>query len=424
MSAVPSGHSLLSDGEPFDLSLHRARKGYRDLEEWVMSDQAAHLAEHEVEARIERESREINRLLLQAHINRRGTGDVGPAIVVHRADGSTQTYQQDRVHRCNVTSIFGDVRAKRMAYRAKGRASIHPQDQALQLPARSFSYQVQRRAVAESVRGPFDEVVESIQKQTGLTLSKLSCEQMAAAAAEDFDAFYQQRVRRAPKQTGPILVASADCKGVPMVKPQGAEKNVRRNKGQKKNKKKMATVATVFTTQPRVRSPEQVVASLFEDGPHESDKASVRCEEKRVWASLQKSKDEVIAEVADEVSRRDRKGDKQRVAVVDGERALQMRVGKFLPSILLILDFLHVLEKLWKAAYVFAPEGSDEAKGWVRKRALMILQGKVSQVVKGLRLSVTRRKLSATKVKAVESVAGYLYRNRMRMRYHEYLAAG
>jgi hypothetical protein len=37
------------------------------------------------------------------------------------------------------------------------------------------------------------------------------------------------------------------------------------------------------------------------------------------------------------------------------------------------LDLLHVLEKLWKAAYVFHAEGSLEAKFWVMDRTLRVL---------------------------------------------------
>jgi len=48
-----------------------------------------------------------------------------------------------------------------------------------------------------------------------------------------------------------------------MVKPDNAHRAVRRTKGQKANRKKMATVAAVFARQPWVRTPEQVVESLF-----------------------------------------------------------------------------------------------------------------------------------------------------------------
>jgi hypothetical protein len=142
-----------------------------------------------------------------------------------------------------------------------------------------------------------------------------------------------------------------------------------------------------------------------------------------VWASLLKGKTAVIQEVAEEMARRDTTASKTRVALTDGERALQIRVeGKL--NVTLILDLMHVLEKLWKAAYVFHPEGSLEADLWVLDRTLRVLFGEVGQVVKGIRQSITKRGLSGAKRKALLGVTGYLYRNRARMRYDEYLACG
>ena len=128
-------------------------------------------------------------------------------------------------------------------------------------------------------------------------------------------------------------------------------------------------------------------------------------------------------EVAEEMERRDPSASKTRVALTDGERALQIRVDRKL-KVTLILDLMHALEKLWKAAYVFHAEGSPEADLWVMDRTLRILEGGVGQVVKGLRQSITKRALSGAKRKTLEGVADYLYRNRTRMRYHEYLANG
>ena len=51
---------------------------------------------------------------------------------------------------------------------------------------------------------------------------------------------------------------------------------------------------------------------------------------------------------------------------------------------------MHVLEKLWKAAYVFHAEGSLEADPWVIDRTLRILFGEVGQVVKGIRQRIGR----------------------------------
>jgi len=82
------------------------------------------------------------------------------------------------------------------------------------------------------------------------------------------------------------------------------------------------------------------------------------------------------------------------------------------------------VEKLWKVAHALYPDGSREAEQFVYERTERILNGQAGQVVKGLRLIVTKRKLTATKAKTLNDVAGYLYRNRERMRYDLYLANG
>jgi len=83
-----------------------------------------------------------------------------------------------------------------------------------------------------------------------------------------------------------------------------------------------------------------------------------------------------------------------------------------------------MLEKLWRVAYVFHPEGSPKATAFVRERAERILGGGVSQVVKGFGQMVTKRHLTGVKAKTLHEVADYYYANRDRMRYNSYLANG
>jgi hypothetical protein len=103
-----------------------------------------------------------------------------------------------------------------------------------------------------------------------------------------------------------------------------------------------------------------------------------RPDNQRVWASLLKGKTAVIREVAEEMDRRDWSRSLTRVALTDGERALQLRV-KLKLNVTLILDLRHALEKLWKAAYVLHAEGRLEADLWVLDRTLRILLGEVGQ---------------------------------------------
>jgi hypothetical protein len=424
MNAALARSADVSANSAWRFTVERAHTEQARLEGWLLSAEAMAMPLSEVEREQERRARQAQRLLLQAHIQARGQGDVGAAIEVQGQEGS-RLYTHRREHVRHLETVFGEVVVARTGYGAPGAASLHPLDAELELPERSYSYELQRRGVKAAVQGPFDEVVERIEEATGVTVPKRSVEQIVQEAADDFDAFYAQRQARDPQRSGPIVVAAVDGKGIPMVKPETALRVVRRGKGEKANKKRMATVAAVFTQEPRVRTPEEVVESLFRTGPRPvEDKPVPRPQDKRVWASVEKSKEEVLGDVAAEVERRDPQGAKKRVAVTDGERALQQGVQSAIKGVLLILDLLHVLEYLWKAAYVFHREGSPEAQEWVKERVLRILRGEVSQVVKGLRQSLTKRGLKGQKAKVLEQVAGYLYRNRSRMRYHEYLAQG
>jgi hypothetical protein len=391
------------------------------LQSWLASGSALQLPLHEIECQQQAKGREVQRLLLQAHLQQRGSGDVGRALCLQQQDGEL-LYSHRRLGTRSLTTVFGTVELVRMGYSRPGVSGIFPLDRALSLPARSFSYELQRRLVKAALQNPFLDSVQTIADLTGVAVSKRSLEQILPDAAQDFDAFYRQR---SPEPApGSILVAAVDCKGIPMVKPPGAQPTPRLTKGQKANKKRMATVAAVFTRAPWVRNPQQVVESLFRLRPTRQDApAPPRPENKRVWASLLKGKNAVIQEVAEEMERRDPSASKTHVALTDGERALQIRVDRHL-KVTLILDLMHALEKLWKAAYVFHAEGSLETDVWVLDRTLRILSGDVGQVVKGFRQSITKRGLSGAKRKTLEGVADYLYRNRTRMRYHEYLANG
>ena len=388
------------------------------LESWLASASALQLPLHQIESQQQIKGREVQRLLLQAHLQHRGNGDIGPALQLEQTDG-TALYSHRRLSTRSLTTVLGTVEVVRMGYSRPGGPSIFPLDQALALPARSFSYELQRRLV----QNPFLESVQTMAELTGVGVSKRSLEEILPDAARDFDAFYQQRP--VATSTGSILVAAVDGKGIPMVKPCGAQPRARLTKGQKANKKRMATVATVFTRAPWVRTPQQVIESLFPTSRPASGDAPPppRPENKRVWASLLKGKTAVIEEVAAEMDRRHPARSATRLALTDGERALQIRVDQKL-KVTLILDLMHVLEKLWKAAYVFHPEGSLEADLWVLDRTLRTLFGEVGQVVKGIPQSITKRALTGPKRKTLHAVANYLYRNRSPMRYHEYLANG
>src|ERR1700680_195358 len=162
------------------------------LESWLASPSALQLPLHQIESQQQAQGREVQRLLLPAPLPQRRDGDVGPALRLEQADG-TVLYSHRRRSARSLTTVFGTGELVRMRYCRPNAPSIFPLDQPLALPARSFSYHLQRRLVQAAVQNPFLESVPTIAELTGVSVSKRSLEQILPDAAQDFDAFYQQR---------------------------------------------------------------------------------------------------------------------------------------------------------------------------------------------------------------------------------------
>jgi hypothetical protein len=119
------------------------------------------------------------------------------------------------------------------------------------------------------------------------------------------------------------------------------------------------------------------------------------------------------------------------ICLLDGERALWDAREVYFPEAVGILDLFHVLERLWAVAHCFHTEGSEEARQFVEEQLRDLLQGRVGDVIAGLRQRLTRGKLRGPKRKVVKAAVEYLANNRAHMannrahmRYDEYLAAG
>lgn len=375
---------------------------------------------------------ELLRLMLQENFACRDYGEL-MALVQQNKDGSETYLGHRREHQRQYESLFGTIEISRIGFGTRGVESIHPRDEELNLPKRRYSHPLQKRAAQLSSRGPFSEAVEELEQTTAANFPKRQIQEVVVEAAHDFEAFYEERGQRlpSPEETGPILVAGVDCKGVPKRRTseqKQEQRGKRLGKGEKKSKKKMATVASVHTTQPFVRTPEQVVSQLMDKEPLKIETKRPKAEHRRLWASLHKSKDEVFEEVVKELELRDPKQEKKVVCVMDGEKALKTRAVEYIKvafsGLILILDIIHVAEYLWKAAYVFCAEGSREAHNWVRTRLLSILQGQVSRVVSEMRSAATKEGFSPKEKEPVDAACKYFLNNEERMHYNEYLAAG
>jgi len=145
----------------------------------------------------------------------------------------------------------------------------------------------------------------------------------------------------------------------------------------------MATVAAVYDTEQYIRTAESIMGKVADEMVTKRPKPS----QKRVWASVEHGSETVIEQMFEEALRRDPERQRTWIMLVDGLedqiRKITRVSKKYNPNIIVIQDFIHVLEYLWKAAYCFHDSGTDAAEKWVMKHALKILDGKVSRVAAG-----------------------------------------
>jgi hypothetical protein len=399
--------------------------------------QAAHDGQpiHEVERGIWQQVLHLGKQCLTQFLALQGDGDLGATITT--ADGADWQRLEQPHHRRYV-SIFGRFDIARVVYgsRAGQKIDFVPLDNRLQLPASAYSYVLQDWAQGLCVESAFGQVATTLQRLLGLQVSVDSLERMNEQMAERVEAYREERPAPAAATEGDIMVASADGKGIVMRRQaDDPAPAAHRTKGEKASQKQMATVASVYSVDRYVRTAAAVVAALFRD---EADQPPPRPEpcNKQVWANLPRRAGEEITSSIDLVhaammeeligrNRLDHHWLRPMVFLYDGQEALGEARARHLPAGgVNILDLLHVTPRLWQAAHVFHPEGSDAAEAFVRERCLRVLQGGVAGVMRGLREMATKQQLTGGRKKTITQVCGYFKKNQERMRYDEYLAQG
>jgi hypothetical protein len=334
-----------------------------------------------------------------------------------------------------IETPVGEIEVKRLLYQAPGMEGIAPLDAALGLPDEKYTYDLRRIVAEESAKSSFDEVVELVDKRTGGEVPKRQVKELTVRAAQDFDAFYADRLCE-PEVTDDLLVLSFDGKGIAMRhadlreatrKAAEAEPKLqtRLAKGEKPNRKRMAQVATVYSITRWPRTSADVLHGLRDD----RDQTRPRPTNKRVWASAQRSAQGVIDDAFAEAHRRDPEHRRRWVVLVDGQRDQIKRVEraakKVGATITIVLDIVHVLEYLWSAAYAFHKDGTPEAEAWVEHQLVKLLAGRSGgALAKSMRLMVKTHRLDATAAKPVEKAAKYLVKHTRLFHYDRALADG
>lgn len=383
-----------------------------------------------VERELFRQLLGLGHTLLSAFVAGQGDGDLGPEA--ETAAGRSARRLPER-HDRRYVSVFGELTVTRAVYGTREGQKIErvPLDERLGLPEGEFSYVLEDWGQRLCLKESFAEAGQSLSMLLGLHLGVRALEGMNRAVAAYAPAFQASLEVPPPDEEGPLLVVTADGKGVPMRKPpqDGPRPHHRRTKGEKANKKQMACVGAVYSIEPFVRRAADIIDEVLRD---QKAKQRPRPRHKHVWAEMTReiggievpAKEGLFCRLYTELTLRNLGQDRPVVCLLDGERALWDAQAVYFPEATGILDLFHVLERLWAVAHCFHKEGSDGAKQFVEERLRDLLQGRVSYVIAGLRRRLSRGKLSGPKRKVVRAAVEYLANNRDHMRYDAYLAAG
>jgi hypothetical protein len=413
---------------------------------WSVSQEALGLDNLALEEAVLAGGFELMRLLTEAQMQVRALREERRSDVVD-ADGHTRvTIETGQEHTRVFT--FGPVKTVRMAYRRHRRPNLYPADRDLNWAvAHSYSAGVAKRIARAAAVAPFAQAAEQVSAACAITIGKRQAEQLAIAAAADFDAFYAAR-RPAPcgEEVGLLITADGSAFSVrpEALRPATAKAAAARaaasaragwpdNPGElRKSTKRSAELVAVADIPPAPRTRDDIITALFAaTGPNSRGGGGgegPRAQGKTVFASARRPIADVIAEAFAEAERRDGAHARPWFAVVDGNNAqitaIHASAAHYGVKVPILIDVIHVVQYLWKAAGSFFDPGDPDARAWVKDKAAKILDGKARDVWIGIRRHATTCGYSPAERRGADECATYLENKAAYLDYPAFLAAG
>jgi hypothetical protein len=414
-----------------DEAFGESRECFRELEDWMASEEAAGLQHGELEEQLDVRGRELLRRLLQDRLELTAAQEDRRHDVTGE-DGVARTRAEKGRVRPLVTK-FGQVSVSRIAYRSPGRPNVHLLDAALNLPEEKHSHGLRRLAAVEAARGSIEAACAAGARATGVRIGKRQLEELVRRAAAHVEEFYLRRVI-SPAPGGHALVLTFDGKGIVMLpgalRPATAKAAAsaegrlatRLSPGEKNSRKRMAELACVYDAAPVPRTPEDIISTPAQKQRKKKAQAGKpkrrgkprepQASGKWLTASVTDAIPAVIASAFDEAERRDPQHKREWVVLIDGNNtqieAVTAEAASRGVRLTIVIDFVHVLEYLWKAAWSFFDKGERAAEEWVADQARKILHGKARQVAAGIRRRATACGYSPAERAGADECARYL----------------
>ena len=390
--------------------IHQVQNEFDDLLDFV-TQEAKTSQINEVERGIWKRLLQIGYLLLQTYFQMRCAQYGRESLVTDTGEEIPFWQEKERTF----YSIFGKMKIPRPYFYQKGGKGYSPLDELLGLGGDIYSEMVREMHEELSVHMAYGKAVKFMNRFLGIRLSARVLQQLVKTDAADVVAFYEKKPVPAIESEGEILVVQADGKGVPML--------ITELGGKKKTRKKESIVTTLYSINPNPRSVDEVVATFFEEADTSEKVSRNKPQNKQVWATLT-GKDEALQRLHRLVDQREGDHFHHRVALCDGDDALQSRLQAHFPRFTLILDFIHANQYLWEVANTLFDDDDPQREQWMKRRTRQLLNSQTTQLIIALQQQAQLPETTLAQRTALTKAANYFTRNTSLMDYKSYLALG
>lgn len=210
-----------------------------------------------------------------------------------------------------------------------------------------------------------------------------------------------------------------------------------KKQGPKPGRKRMAVVGAIYSIERHIRTPEEIVKSLFkatlsvcgQDSairPPPENKELIAYLDQFINDIYQLASEQTFEYLAEKAVERVNDVEKELVFLIDGQPSLWEKKKQYFGAGTgtEILDLIHVNSYLWDVANLIHPNEKSEQIKFMKEKLLKVLHGDIGRVIGGFKQTATKMNFSKAKTEKLEKICNYLKKNKKRMRYNLFLSKG
>lgn len=225
----------------------------------------------------------------------------------------------------------------------------------------------------------YEDAAEIMCSYFPLRMPIRSLERIVEDLCDGVNRFYQEKGAPTVSPEAVVTVATVDKKGIVIRKapPEETGPEPTRPNPDKLGKKKMATVISTYVTPRHIRTIDDIIGEVSEQG---SSNAKPKPQNKLIWGSLTDGPETTVARLKEVVDQGLPQGN-ELVCILDGERYLWGLAYTYFPTAFFVLNIFHVPQHLATAALLFHDEDSLQGRQFLTEQLRMLLQGKAGRMI-------------------------------------------